>query len=111
MDVEKMTIEALEKRLAEVTEELARVKTQLDFAKSKAAVTRDFSNKDWFNRARHAMRMKGREHQLILAELGKRRKAERSARNDSVERRFMQVAKRRLAPSLFMELVAEAEEC
>ena len=109
MNFENMTTAELERLLGETTEKLASIKTQLDFAKSDAAAAGDFSDRDWFNRARHAVRMSGREHQLLMQELGKRRKAERRARNDALQHRFMEVARRRLDQGLFRELVAEAE--
>lgn len=108
MDVTEMSTDALEKRLGEVMRELAEVKTQIDFAKSEAAENGNYSDPDWFNRARHAVRMKGREHQLIQAELGKRKKDERRAFNAKAERCFIDAARRRLEPELFADLWAEA---
>lgn len=108
MDVTKMSTDELEKRLRAVMQELAEVKTQIDFAKSEAAETGNYSDADWFNRARHAVRMKGREHQLIQAELGKRKKEERRAFNAKAERCFIDAARRRLDPDLFSDLWAEA---
>ena len=109
MNFENMTTAELERLLRETTERLASIKTQLDFAKSDAAAAGDYSDRDWLNRARHAVRMSGLEHQLLMQELGKRRKAERRARNDALQNRFMEVARRRLDKGLFRELVAEAE--
>lgn len=108
MNVTEISTEELERRLHGVTQELAEIKTQLDFAKSDAAETGNYSDPDWFNRARHAARMKGREHQLIQTELGKRKKAERRAFNTNMERYFIDAARRELEPHLFSRLWAEA---
>lgn len=110
MDVLTMTTEELERELPEVVRKLASIRTALDTAKSNAIVDKQYSDKDWFNRTKFALRMTGIEHQAITRELGKRSKEDRQRRNDSMERRFMQVAKRRLNHELFMDMVAEAEE-
>lgn len=109
MNTENMTISEMEQRLSEVAEEIASIKTQIDFAKSDAAANGEYSNRIWFNNARHALRMKTIENQNLMLELGKRRKSERKDANDTFERRFMDVAKKRLDYSLFMEFIAEAK--
>ena len=110
VEIANMTTEELEHQLVEVGGNLARVKTQLDYAKSEAAETGNYSDRDWFNRAKHAKRMLGREHQLIQAELGKRKKRESRSFNNTIERRFIDAARRRLDPVLFSELMDEANE-
>lgn len=108
MNVTEMSTEELDERLRAVTRELAEIKTQLDFAKSDAVENGNYSNPDWFNRARHAVRMKGREHQLIQTELGRRKKGERRAFNTNMERYFIDAARRELEPHMFSRLWAEA---
>jgi len=111
IDVNEFSDEELEAHLHELLEKIASIKYQIDTAKSKCAETGDYSDNDWFNRAKYALRMNGREQQIVQAELAKRRKAKRRQYNNTVERNFMEVAKRRLDPDLFKEFVSEAEDC
>lgn len=108
MIIENMSDAEIENRLAEVTEEIAQIKTQIGAAKAEAAATGNYADRDWFLRANHALRMKGREHQLLQTEHGKRRKAVRRDFNARVERAFIDVARRRLDPELFSEMWSEA---
>jgi hypothetical protein len=110
MNVKEMTTEALEKSLEEVIDKIAKIKTQLDFAKAEAAVNGVYSDQNWFIRAKHALRMNGIEHQTILRELGNRRREKGQALNTGADRFFIQACKRRLDPVLFKELMAEAWE-
>ena len=110
MDMSKMTTDELQIKLDDVSKNLASVKTQLEFAKSEANETGNYSDSRWFNSARHAARMLGREHQMVMQELGRRRKAERRAFNASAERRFVDIAKIRLDPELFDSLWRDASE-
>lgn len=109
INVAHMTTEALEARFSNLLLELAKINTQVDRAKSNAAATGNYSDRDWFQRASAARRLHGVEQQLIQAELGKRRKAERRAINNRIEGRFIEVAKRKLDPQLYQELMAEVE--
>lgn len=109
MNFDRMSNAELEQHIATLLFDMAQIDSQLDFAKSTAAATGRYSDHDWFNRARHAKRMKGREHQLATLALSKRRKEERRARQDSIERRFVEVAKRVLSPDLFAEVMRQAE--
>jgi MFS superfamily sulfate permease-like transporter len=109
MNFDHMSDDELERRIATLLIDMAKVGTQIDFAKSEAAASGQYADRDWFNRARHAKKMMGREHQLATLALAKRRKAERQARNAAVERRFVEAAKRILTPCLFADLMREAE--
>lgn len=110
MDVKTMTTDALDKRASDVLEEIANIKTQLRAAKSDAAATGEYSDRQWFISANHALQMKGREHQMVIQELGARRKEERRAHNTSKTEAFVRAARRRLDPELFADLMREADE-
>jgi hypothetical protein len=100
----------LVRRADDLLENIAGIKAQLEAAKGKAVANGEYSDPDWFSRAQFALRMKGREHQMILTEIAARRKEEKRKANDTVERRFIDVARRRLDPELFGELMREAQE-
>lgn len=110
MKVEDATLEDLERRSREVPEEMAKIRSSLLEAKGKAAATGDYADRNWFNRASYALRMKGHEHQLVLQELAKRKREERRTRNDVVERLFIQAARKRLEPDVFASIMAEATD-
>lgn len=113
MDLEKMTLEEMEAKLSEVTESLASVKTQLSFARSEAAATGRYKDRDWFQRAQHAERMMGVDHQKLLRAISKRKKDEKLAKHlehqEQQRSRFKEVARRMLPYDVFMAIVAEAE--
>lgn len=108
MNVKNMSTEDIERRLGDVTAEIAEIKAQLGEAKSIAAETGEYSDADWFNRANLALRLKGREHQALQMEHGRRRKAERRAYNASIERAFIDAARLRLDATTFRMLWDEA---
>ena len=110
MDYSKTPTDTLEKLCIAVTKDLISINQQIDSAKSAAASSGVYSDPDWFNRLRHAARQKGRTHQSLLVELGKRRKDERRAINNMKERRFVEAARRRLDRELFVDLWAEAND-
>lgn len=108
MNVKDMSTEDIELRLGDVTAEIAEIKAQIGKAKGIAAETGEYSDTEWFHRAQFALRLKGREHQALQLEFGRRRKEERRARNDSVERAFISVAKAKLDATTFRLLLDEA---
>ena len=108
MTPQEMSIEAIERRLGEVTEEIALIKAQIAEAKGIAAETGDYSDSDWFHRANLALRFKGREHQALQLEFGKRRKEERRQRNDTFERAFIDAARDLLDADTYKMVMAAA---
>lgn len=89
-------------------EKLAHLKSQIEGAKANAAATGDYSDRDWYNRANLAYRMVAKEHQTCLREIGERNRARRRANGDSVDRRFISIARHRLDPDLFKSIMDEA---
>ena len=108
MNVKDMSTEDIEGRIGAVTAELAEIKAQIAGAKAHAAETGEYSDADWFNRANLALRFKGREHQSLLLECGRRKKEERRAYNASVEREFINAARTKLDATTFRMLMDEA---
>lgn len=90
--------------------DLARIKTQLDTAKAGVMADGVYADAKWFAAAQGALRFKGREHQMILRELGGRRKSSNRAANASHERLFIQVAKRLLSEDLYNDIWAHVRD-
>ena len=113
MDLEKMTLDEMEAKLLEVTESLAKVKSQLSFARSEAAATGKYCDRDWFQSAKHAERMMGVDHQKLLRAISKKKQEEKRTKhleNQAQQRsKFKEVARRLLPYDVFMAIVAEAE--
>lgn len=94
-DIDGIATEILEERAMEVLEEMQSIKTQLGHAKAEAHETGCFSDRRWFQGAQHALRMKGVEHQKLEREIGKRKKAERVAKNQEFNQAIVTVAKKK----------------
>ena len=108
MNVKDMSTEDIERRLGDVTAEIAKIKAQIGEAKGIAAETGEYSETEWFHRANLALRLKGREHQALQLEFGRRRKEDRRAFNATVEREFINVARTRLDYATFRAIMDEA---
>jgi len=108
MNVKDMSTEDVERRLGDVTAEIAEIKAQIGEAKGIAAETGEYSDTEWFHRANLALRLKGREHQALQIEFGRRRKEERRAHNSRIERAFIDAARARLDATTFRLLWDEA---
>lgn len=108
MNVKDMSTKDIERRLGDVTAEIAEIKAQIGEAKGFAAETGKYSDNEWFHRANLALRLKGREHQALQLEFGRRRKEERRAHNASIERAFIDVARAKLDATTFRLLWDEA---
>lgn len=110
MQFDSMTMVELERRDCELLQEISHIKAQLEFASLRTAKFTKAEASDWRFRANLALRIKGREHQLLTQELSKRRKAAKQAlalKNAlRFERYFMDAAWRRLTPELYSELMA-----
>jgi hypothetical protein len=113
--------EALVKRLKELEDErdeieeaMAEIRGQLDRAKAHTAATGEYADRQWYNAAKHALRMKGVDHQAVLREAAEiRRQVAAATRPATLERPFssyFQRAARELLPAAgYDEIYAEAE--
>lgn len=109
-DIERLSTEQIERRVADLTYNVGQIKNQIEQAKLDAKLNGNYSDPDWFQRANHAARMLGREHQMLLLELAKRKKSTRRQFNTRLERAFMDTARLRLDPDLFRSILDEAYE-
>ena len=108
MNAKDMSTENIGHRLGEVTAEIAKIKAQIGKAKGHAAESGEYADTDWYNRANLALRLKGRERQVLQLEFGMRRKEERKAHNSTIERAFIAAARLRLNPLTFQAIMDEA---
>lgn len=109
-DLSKLPREQLDSALAALAEQMAGIKAQLDEAKGHAAVEGDYSDREWFNSARNALRIKGQLHQQVAQEIGRRNRLEKAQRANAREVHFVRIARRRLDPDLFREIMDEAKD-
>ena len=58
----------------EIDGEINDVRTQIDYAKSNAAAYKEYSNIEWYNSAKSALRIKGMQSQMLQVEIGRRNK-------------------------------------
>jgi hypothetical protein len=109
MQFNNMTMVELERRDCELLQEITHIKAQLEFASLRTTKYTKADASDWHFRANLALRIKGREHQLLTQELSIRRNAAKQALalNSALrfERCFMAVAWSRLTPELYSELM------
>lgn len=92
---------AMEIRIDEIVEQLARTKSESTDA--------GYMKTTWYLRAKRARVIYGRDIQRIQLELS-RRKNRRRSEGPFLGERFITVARRRLDPEFFSELLAEAKE-
>jgi hypothetical protein len=94
--------DGLETRLLVLGEEAADIKRQLGNAKT----TGNYDRR-WFAAAESALRFKNVERQRLQSELGKINEKIREAHGRAQDRRFADIAKRKLPPELFQSILAE----
>lgn len=107
-----MTVEDLEAERNEIELAIAQIRTQIEYASTKAHETGEYAPADWYVRAKAALRFKGRRHQELLREIARLRREDRAKRNGGLafEHAFIDAARRRLAPETFTDLMREAHE-
>lgn len=93
------------------------IKNSLQEAKQNVYLHANYSNPDWYRRATFALRMKGREMQLLAREMGKRKRArseENKAASDAGsltwERNFVRVAKQILDRETYVNICETASK-
>lgn len=111
LDISLESLESLEEMRTQVEFDVLNIKNQLAVAKSRAFEEGVYAPSDWFNRATHALRIKGFQHQCLLREIAKRKKEQAAEVSDDAERAFnkafVATAKQWLSPHLF-NTIAEA---
>ena len=93
-EIKTMTTPELQVFRDELTNDIARIKIAVDSAKREAAADGVYADRDWFTRAEAALRFRGRDHQIVLQELGSRRRAANQLRANNLEARFLLITAR-----------------
>jgi predicted kinase len=109
MNVKIQTTEYLERRVVEVAKEIAQIRLHINEAKAKVILDGEYSDPHWYAKANYALRMKGIEHQSILTELAKRRRENRVNSREMWTEQFVTIAKRKLDPVVFRDILVEAQ--
>jgi hypothetical protein len=107
LDVNSLSREQILDMLPQLTAEMDEIRTQIEDAKAKAAATGDYADREWFRRAKYALRAKGRLHQQLQYRLGVLRK-ERSTQSTEVEKQFVNVAREVLPDEQFHRILQTA---
>lgn len=102
------TTEQLQQLRDELIESIATIKSQLNHAKAETAATGRYADRHWFQAASHALRMKGKDHQLVLAELGRRRREKNQKAQLDEAARFKEAARILLPADLFHQILDAA---
>jgi len=90
--------------------EINRIVFQLDSAKAKVRLRGEYSDSDWYGRASSVLRSKRVQVQILTRKLQELKTLEKREYNNQVERRFIEVAKRRLDRELFLSFMVEAKD-
>jgi predicted HNH restriction endonuclease len=115
--LESMTIDELLQEKIVVDDALSRVKGQLEDARRRAATDGEYSDRDWYSRARGAVRMFGTRSQKIQARLAQLKREQKqgnfersNAQSDRFKHVFMRLVRERLGDAQYLELCALARE-
>ena len=101
--------ESLIQEIDDLLDEMVTIRVQLDFAKSEAKVNGGYSDIDWFNKAKHALAIKGRQHQKLQRKLAEANKIEKQNLRNRADRRFMNAARKILADQTFRDILESSE--
>lgn len=116
VDLSELSDSELSSRTERILADLVVIKDKIEAAKVRRIETGEYADPDWYRRANTALRHKGREHQMLLKEAGRRRRSgslphQRAAAESNVskDRVFIRVALNRLRREVFEEIAREAE--
>lgn len=104
------TLEATEAAIAEVEAELASLEAKMDAAKARLAATGEYADPDWWARIKIRKRFTGQYHQQLLRHAARLRRGQRAVAGDTLERAFIEAARKLLHPDTFSAIMEEAQE-
>lgn len=110
MSVEEKSIELLQQDLDQLQLDAINIKSQIEYVKQIAKSEGEYSDPSWYSRANHALRAKQRQIQKHTQEIASRKKEFRRMRNDSFERKFLNVCKERLDKALYLDILRQVED-
>ena len=94
----------------EIDDSKKQVDIQLEDARTKAYIDNEYSDRDWFRKARDAARHLGRDSQKLQHMLGILSKEQKNSRRGKVEEKFIQAAKKILDHDTFAEIMQASRE-
>jgi hypothetical protein len=108
LDLEGLTEEQLLEKKLDIDTEIGSIKSQIEQARIEAAEDGRYADRDWWQRANAAMKIKGNQSQQVQIRL----RVMKRERHEKLmwERHFVLIAKRRLSEELFDEIHAKAKE-
>jgi len=110
MNLEEKSIELLQQELDQLQLDENKIKVQIEYAKQIANSQGIYSDAGWYSRAMYSLREKQRQIQKHLQEIAGRKKAFRRMINNSFERKFLQVCKKRLDKELYFDILRQVED-
>jgi hypothetical protein len=100
----------LESERDQIEADLASIRAQIEAANSRVWSAGEYSDPNWYARAKAALRFKGARHQQLLRMIGDARREQRRAKANQSEAEFIRVAKRLLDPATVDAIWAEVRE-
>lgn len=100
--------DAVRAALDDLQNDLGRIKAHIELAQAKRRTSGQFADPVWFANAKIALRHKGAIHQKLQKRLGELNRQEKQTRGSDFEKRFIEVARRRLTPEVFSAIFNEA---
>lgn len=90
--------------MALLDENIARMKQDVYLAKSEAKETGDYADPEWFCKLRFSLKRMKAKRQQVQDRRGVLRKIEQDSHRLTLERAFMDEARRKLEPTAFREI-------
>jgi hypothetical protein len=99
----------LASNIALLEKEMCSIDAQINAAKGRLHAVEIYADPIWFSKAKTSRKYKGFRHQQLLVELGRRTKERKHREQQTIENRFIRIAKIRLLPDLFQSILDEAK--
>lgn len=102
------TLPEVEAELARVENEIAVIKAKLDSVRAKHHATGEYTDPDWYARAKTALRFKGVEHQILQRAHANLRVAAERQHQNRVEAKFIEIVRGKISAEAFAGIMAMA---
>jgi|JI10StandDraft_1071094.scaffolds.fasta_scaffold273698_1 hypothetical protein len=125
IDLSKLSREELLELRVKLDKENDSIKMQIEAAEAKARQTNEYADNKWYQSAKTAKKIHGRQTQAVALELSKRKaqkrtdarlaasqdppKITRENKNISIQKAFVDIARTKLDPTLFNQILSEAK--
>ena len=108
--IDNLSLDQLESKAFLTLEGLSVIKLQIDEANIFYINNGYYENHEWYVSAKHALRMKGREHQMLCKELSARKKVSKKLEGEAFSQKFMTVAREFLDKDIYMQIMKITSE-